>query len=291
MNKLFNCLSAIAVSVSLLASCASSQARTAAKPVLLAVSFGTTFNSSRSATIGAIERTLADAFPAYEVRRAFTSQIVIDRIYARDGEKIDNVREAAERLVKDGVKEVVVQPTHLMSGIENREMRDALKPFEGKFDRIVYGQPLLTSDADYDALIEALADGTRGYLAPGTAIAFMGHGTEAASNAVYAKLAGLLSRQGYTNYIVGTVEAEPSLDDVIARAKTLGVKKIVLLPLMIVAGDHANNDMAGDGEDSWKSVLEAEGFEVTPVLKGLGEYEGVRQIFAQHARAARSALQ
>jgi sirohydrochlorin cobaltochelatase len=268
------------------ASCTTSPATSAGKPVLLVVSFGTSFNESRDLTIGAIERTLAAAYPDYEVRRAFTSQIIINVIKERDGESIDNVKEAMERLVKDKVKNVVVQSTHLMDGIEYHEMLAAIKPFEKKFTSIKYGKPLLSSDADYDSLIKALVAETGQYRAPGTVIGYMGHGTEAASNKDYEILATKLAMQGYQDYLIGTVEAEPTLDDVIAQAKMLNAKNIVLLPLMIVAGDHANNDMAGDEDDSWKSILQDKGFTVTTVLKGLGEYESVRQIFVGHVRDA-----
>ncbi|MDR1257581.1 MAG: sirohydrochlorin cobaltochelatase [Spirochaetaceae bacterium] len=286
MKNVFSLVCAAALITGIAASCTSSPAGRAGKPVLLVVSFGTSYSESRALTIGAIEDSLAAAYPDYEVRRAFTSQIIIDKIKEQDGENIDNVAEAMNRLVKDGVKDVVVQSTHLMDGIEYHEMLDAIKPFEKKFKSIKYGKPLLSSDADYDSLIKAMAAETAQYRADGTAIAYMGHGTEAESNRDYEILAGKLDAQGYRNYLIGTVEAEPTLDDVVNEATALGVKNVVLLPLMIVAGDHANNDMAGDDSDSWKSVLEGKGFTVTPVLKGLGQYEGIRQIFAGHVQDA-----
>ncbi|MDR3355600.1 MAG: sirohydrochlorin cobaltochelatase [Spirochaetaceae bacterium] len=288
MKNVFNSMfvAAIVMTVAGLSSCASTQAGNAGKPVLLVVSFGTSFNESRALTIGAIENAIGAAYPEYEVRRAFTSQIVINVIEERDGEKIDNVTEAFDRLVKDGVKEVVVQSTHLMDGIEYHEMLDAIKPFESKFKSIRYGKPLLSSDRDYDDLIKALVAETAQYSAGDTAIVYMGHGTEAASNQDYAMLAKKLADQGRKNYLIGTVEAEPTLDDVIAQAAALGVKKIVLLPLMIVAGDHANNDMASDEDDSWKSIMQDKGFTVTPILKGLGQYQGVQQIFVRHVSDA-----
>jgi sirohydrochlorin cobaltochelatase len=287
MRNVLNSLLAAVFIAGVTASCTSSPAGSAAgKPVLLVVSFGTSFNDSRELTIGAIERALAAAYPEYETRRAFTSQIVIDVIKKRDGEKIDNVTDAMKRLVKDGVKEVVVQSTHLMDGIEYHEMLELIKPFENKFTGIKYGKPLLSADIDYDELINALLDETRQYNAPDTAVVYMGHGTEAESNKDYEILANKLVGQGYKNYLIGTVEAEPTLDDVINQASALGIKKTVLLPLMIVAGDHANNDMAGDEDDSWKSILQSKGFTVTPVLKGLGQYKGVQQIFVRHVREA-----
>ncbi|MDR2633409.1 MAG: sirohydrochlorin cobaltochelatase [Treponema sp.] len=256
------------------------------KPVILVVSFGTSYNESRQKTIGAIEDAIARAYPAYSVRRAFTSQIVIDHIYQRDGEKIDNVTEALNRLVAEGAQDLIVQPTHLMQGIEQKEMLSQVQPFESKFRSIKYGKPVLASEADYTALVSILREETNTYAGPDTAIVFMGHGTEAASNADYTKLAALFKEQGLSNYFIGTVEASPSLDDVIVQLREAGLEKLTLLPLMIVAGDHANNDMAGDEEDSWKSILTAEGFSVQTVLRGLGEYPELQAHIVQHVADA-----
>jgi sirohydrochlorin cobaltochelatase len=250
------------------------------------VSFGTSYNDTREKTIGAIEAAVAEAYPAYTVRRAFTSQTIIDRVYQRDGVKIDNVSQAMERLVAEGVQEVVVQPTHLMQGIEEKEMRAQIQTFENKFKHIRYGKPVLADDDDYTNLVRILKEGAAQYDNPETAIVFMGHGTEDAANADYARLADLFREQGYANYFIGTVEAEPSLDDVIAQVREAGLQNILLLPLMIVAGDHANNDMAGDEEDSWKSILTAEGFAVQAVLKGLGEYPALQAHMVRHVAAA-----
>jgi sirohydrochlorin cobaltochelatase len=277
-------LSLSAVSAVWLSSCAGTPAAGSGKPVILAVSFGTSFNESREKTIGAIEKAIAAAYPAYEVRRAFTSQIIIDRVAERDGIKIDNVDDAMKRLKADKVKELVVQPTHIMNGLEYDEMIAAIKPYEKNFTSVRYGRPLLSSDNDFADVVSALADGTKQYAADNdTAVVFMGHGTEHNANEVYTKLAGLLKAQGLGRYLVGTVEAEPSLDDVADGLKSLGVKKAVLFPFMIVAGDHATNDMAGDEDDSWRSILEAEGYAVTAVLKGLGEYPEIQGIFVRHA--------
>lgn len=287
MKNFFNyTFAALFVMIAALSSCASSPEGKSGKPVLLVVSFGTSFNESRALTIGAIENTLASAYPDYEVRRAFTSQIIIKVIKKRDGEKINNVTEAMRQLVKDGVKDIVVQSTHLMDGIEYHQMIDEIKPFEKRFNSIRYGKPMLSSDTDYDDLIKAITSETQQYNTPDAAVAYMGHGTEAESNKDYEILAQKLLDQGYKNYLIGTVEAEPTLDDVINQANALGVKKLTLLPLMIVAGDHANNDMASDEEDSWKSILESKGFSVTTVLKGLGQYNGVQQIFVRHVSDA-----
>lgn len=252
---------------------------------ILVVSFGTSYNDSREATIGAIENAIAEAFPEYEVRRAFTSQIIIDKLKERDGLEIDNVEEALDRAVADGIKTLVVQPTHLMNGFEYTDLETALKDYEGKFEKVVLAQPLLTSDADFDAVISAITEHTVSYDDGETAICFMGHGTEADSNAVYAKLQEKITAAGFENYFIGTVEAEPSLEDVLAAVKEKGnYKKVVLEPLMVVAGDHANNDMAGDEEDSWKSTFEAEGFEVECLLEGLGQNEAIQKIYVEHTK-------
>lgn len=255
----------------------------AQKPVLLVVSFGTSYNDSREITIGAIEKALQEANPDYEVRRAFTSQIIIDKLKKRDNLEIDNVTEAMERLVADGVKEVVIQPTHVMSGFEYDDVVEEVKKYEDKFDSLKISTTLLEADEDYDTLIEALKAETAEYNEEGTAIIYMGHGTEHNANETYAKLQEKIKAAGLDNYFIGTVEAEPTLEDVIAMAKEYGAKKVVLLPLMIVAGDHANNDMAGDDDDSWKTAFENEGFEVECVIKGLGQYEGVQKMIVDHA--------
>lgn len=259
----------------------------AGNQAILVVSFGTSYNDSRDATIGAIENAIADAFPEYEVRRAFTSQIIIDKLKERDGLEIDNVEEALDRAVADGIETLVVQPTHLMNGYEYTDLADALTEYEDKFNQIALAEPLLTSDADFDAVISAITEHTASYDDGETAICFMGHGTEADSNVVYAKLQEKITAAGFENYFIGTVEAEPSLEDVLAAVKEKGTyKKVVLEPLMVVAGDHANNDMAGDEEDSWKSVFESEGFEVECLLEGLGQNEAIQQIYVEHTRAA-----
>lgn len=252
------------------------------KPVILAVSFGTSYNDNRDLSIGGVEKALQTAYPDYEVRRAFTSQIIIDVLKDRDNIVIDNVTEAMERLVADGVKNVIIQPTHVMSGFEYDDVVTEVNKYADKFDSFKIGKTLLTEDADYTKLVDILTQDTASYNADGTAIAFMGHGTEHEANATYGKLQDAFKAAGKTNYFVGTVEGTPTLEDVLAETKAGGYSKVVLLPLMIVAGDHANNDMAGDEEDSWKSAFEAEGFEVECVLKGLGQYAGVQQMIVDH---------
>lgn len=259
---------------------------------LLVVSFGTSYNDSRRLAIGAIEGALADAFPDWSVRRAFTSQIIIDRVKSRDGEVIDNVEEALERAIANNVKVLVAQPTHLMRGFEYHELADTLAQYADAFEMVEIGRPLLPNELDtpegedYYALAAAVVAATARYDDGETAIVLMGHGTEAGANVVYGQFQRALAKRGYANYFIGTVEAEPTVEDVLAAVRKGGYKRVVLEPLMIVAGDHANNDMAGDGEDSWKSVFEGAGYEVECVLRGLGELEDVRRMIARHASEA-----
>ena len=257
---------------------------------ILVVSFGTSYNDSRRETIGAIEAAMQKAFPDYSVRRGFTSQIIIDHVNKRDGEKIDNVTEALDRAVDNKVKTLVVQPTHLMNGLEYNDLKDELAGYSDSFEKIVLGQPLLTSDDDFQKVMNAIVDATKEYDDGETAICFMGHGTEADSNSIYTKMQETLKAAGYDNYFVGTVEATPSLDDVIAAVKAGGYKKVVLRPLMSVAGDHANNDMAGDEDGSWKTEFEKAGFEVTTVVEGLGSVQAIQDLFVAHAQAAIDSL-
>ena len=257
---------------------------------LLVVSFGTSYNDSRRLTVGAIEAALEAAFPAWSVRRGFTSQIIIDHVFSRDGEVIDNVTQALDRAVDNGVKTLVVQPTHLMNGFEYTDLVDELATYADAFEAIAVGEPLLTTDEDFAAVADAIVEATAAYDDGETAICFMGHGTEADSNGVYAKMQTVLTDKGCANYFVGTVEATPSVEDVLALVQAGNYKKVVLRPLMIVAGDHANNDMAGDDKDSWKSIFEAAGFEVTCVVEGLGQLEAVQNLFVQHAQTAVDSL-
>lgn len=264
---------------------------TAENTAILVVSFGTSYNENRDLTIGAIEEDIKKAFPDYEVRRAFTSQIIIDKLKERDGLEIDNVEEALDRAVKDNVENLVVQPTHLMDGYEYADLANALKGYEDKFNQVVLGAPLLSSDADFDAVVKAITDKTASYDDGQTAICFMGHGTEADSNSVYPKLQEKLNGAGFDNYYIGTVEAEPALDDVMELLKEKGsYKKVVLEPLMVVAGDHASNDMAGDEDDSWKTILEGEGYETECLLEGLGQIDAIRKLYVAHTQEAFNSL-
>ena len=253
---------------------------------LLVVSFGTSFNDSRRLTIGGIEAAIAEALPDMSVRRAFTAQIIIDHVEHRDGIHIDNVTEALDRAVNNGVKTLVVQPTHLMHGEEYDELMETLGGYADAFGQVIVGEPLLTADDDFARVAQIMADLTEEYDDGETAIVYMGHGTEHEYNKVYARMQGVLADMGRDNYYIGTVEAEPSLEDVMAAMEGKGYRRAVLRPMMVVAGDHANNDMAGDEEDSWKSVLTAAGYEVECVLEGLGQVPGIQAIYVEHAQAA-----
>lgn len=257
---------------------------------LLVVSFGTSYNDSRRLTIGAVEGAIEKAFPDYSVRRGFTSQIIIDHVKSRDQVSIDSVAEALDRAAENGVKNLVVQPTHLMNGLEYTDLVNELAEYSDAFEKIAVGKPLLTSDEDFEAVIRTITEATAQYDDGETAVCFMGHGTEAESNQVYSRMQDMLTEAGYANYYIGTVEAEPSLEDVLAAVRQGNYKKVVLEPLMIVAGDHANNDMAGEEEDSWKTVFEKAGYEVTCLVRGLGEMEGIQQLFVEHAQAAADSL-
>jgi len=275
---------------------------------LLVVSFGTSFNDSRANDIGGIEKALAAAYPDYSVRRAFTAQIIINHILARDGEKIDNMDQALKRAVDNGVKELIVQPTHLMHGAEYDELVEALDGYKDKFDKVVVSEPLLGevgADAkevndDKKAVAEAItaeAVKTAGFgsLADagkdGVAFVFMGHGTSHKAKVTYSQMQSQMEELEYSNVFIGTVEGEPeetALENVIEAVKAAGYKKVVLRPLMVVAGDHANNDMAGDEEDSWKSGFSAEGSfdEVTCQIAGLGSIADVQKIYVEHTGSA-----
>ena len=279
---------------------------------LLVVSFGTSFNNSRVEDIGGIEKALIEAYPDWSVRRAFTAQIIINHVQARDGEKIDNVEQALDRAVANGVKNLVVQPTHLMHGAEYDELVDALDSYKDKFETVTVAEPLL-GEVGADAIvvnddkanvaeaITAEAVKTAGFDSldaakeDGTAFVFMGHGTSHSAKISYSQMATQMSDLGYDNVFIGTVEGEPeetACEAVIEAVKEAGYTKVVLRPLMVVAGDHANNDMAGDDEDSWKSMFNASGaFEsVDCQIAGLGEIDAIQQIYVAHTKAALETL-
>lgn len=274
---------------------------------LLVVSFGTSFNESRAEDIGGIERALAAAFPEYSVRRAFTSQIIINHVYARDGEKIDNIDQALERAVSNGVKELVLQPTLLMHGAEYDEMAEALDKYRDKFEKVAIAEPLMgeaSKDAavindDKKAVTEALtaqAVSEAGFTSldeaekSSTAFVFMGHGTSHTAKVTYSQVQAQVNELGYKNVFIGTVEGEPeetALENIIDAVKDAGYTKVVLRPLMVVAGDHANNDMAGDEDDSWKMSFTADGsFEsVDCQIMGLGRVGDIQKLYVEHAKS------
>ena len=275
---------------------------------LLVVSFGTSFNGSRAADIGGIEKALQTAYPDWSVRRAFTAQIIINHVQARDDEKIDNMDQALQRAVDNGVKNLVVQPTHLMHGAEYDELTEAVESYKDKFESVTIAEPLLGEVGDSDdavnddkkAVAEAItaeAVKTAGYddldaaEADGTAFVFMGHGTSHTAKISYSQMQSQMNDLGYKNVFIGTVEGEPedtACEAVIEKIKEAGYKKVVLRPLMVVAGDHANNDMAGDDEDSWKSQFEASGAfdKIDTQIAGLGEISSIQDLYVAHSKAA-----
>lgn len=258
------------------------------RKAILAVSFGTSYRETRDATIGAIEADLQAAYPDYAVRRAFTSQMILRKLKKRDGLHIDTVAEAMERLAADGVGTLVIQPTYVMNGIEYDRMMAAAAPYLCRFAAVSFGAPLLNSASDYDEVAKALIT----ELAPAgdTALVFMGHGTEHFADCAYAALDYHFKAMGHPNVFVGTVEGYPLFDHVLDGIRAGGYQKALLAPLMVVAGDHATNDMAGDEPDSWKNQLLRAGCQVECVLRGMGEYESIRALYTAHAGEAIAAL-
>ena len=279
---------------------------------ILVVSFGTSFNDSRVADIGGVEKAIQAANPDWSVRRAFTAQIIIIHVQARDGEKIDNVDQALQRAIDNGVKNLVVQPTHLMHGAEYDELVEALDKYKDKFESVTVAEPLLgevgadatvvnedkakvAEDITAEAVKDAGYDSLEAVKADSTAFVFMGHGTSHTAKVSYSQMASQMAALGYDNVFVGTVEGEPeetACEAVIEAVKAAGYKNVILRPLMVVAGDHANNDMAGADDDSWKSMFTASGNfdKVDTQIAGLGEIEAVQQIYVDHTKAAIDSL-
>ena len=279
---------------------------------LLVVSFGTSFNDSRVKDIKGIEDALQAAYPDWSVRRAFTAQIIINHVQARDGEKIDNMEQALERAVANGVKNLVVQPTHLMHGAEYDEMMEMVDSYRDKFESVAIAEPLLGEvgsdatviNADKEAVAKAItaeAVKTAGFdsldaaAADGTAFVFMGHGTSHTAKVSYSQMQTAMQTLGYSNVFIGTVEGEPeetACENVIEVVKAAGYTKVILRPLMVVAGDHANNDMAGADDDSWLSQFQASGdfASVECQISGLGEIEDIQQRYIEHTKAAIDSL-
>lgn len=257
---------------------------------ILVVSFGTSCNDSRDITIGAIENAISKAFPEYEVRRAFTSRRIIDILAKRDGIDIDNVQKALEKIIVDGIKTLVVQPTYVINGYEYADLMSELKDYEDKFEKIAVAAPLLMTEKDFCTVIKVLVEKSASYDNGETAICFMGHGTKAETNDTYTKLQNKLVDAGYKNYYIGTMQAKPSLDMVIAALKKGNYKRVVLQPLMLAAGAHVNRDMAGKGKNTWKTILEGEGYEVECVMEGLGQNSVIQDVYVEHTRAAAERL-
>ena len=279
---------------------------------LLVVSFGTSFNDSRAEDIGGIEKALQKAYPDWSVRRAFTAQIIINHVQARDGEKIDNMDQALQRAVDNGVKNLIVQPTHLMHGAEYDELSEAVASYSDKFESVAIAEPLLgevgsaddSVNSDKEAVAKAVtseAVKTAGYenldaaKEDGTAFVFMGHGTSHTAKISYSQMQSQMNNLGYDNVFIGTVEGEPedtACEAVIEKIQEAGYKKVVLRPLMVVAGDHANNDMAGDDDDSWKSQFEASGAfdSIDTQIAGLGQIPVIQDLYVSHTRAAMEEL-
>ncbi len=258
------------------------------KKAILVVSFGTSYNENRAKTIGAIENAIAKEFPDWEVRRAFTSKMIIKKLEKRDGELIDYVDEALGRLIADGFKTVVVQPTHIMNGQEHEDIMHVVYTYTDNFDKIVMGRPLLSTEKDYEIAVKAIektiVKEAEKMSQEKTAIVLMGHGTGHYANSAYCELQMKLLLMGFPNIFMTTVEGFPSFEDTLLLMDSRGYKNVILSPFMLVAGDHANNDMAGDDEDSLRSVMAKHGYTPFCIVKGLGEYPEFEKIFVAHVK-------
>lgn len=272
--------------------------------LLLAVSFGTSFADTREKTIGAIERRIAERFPDCFVQRCFTSRMIRKKLLERDGLKIDSPEEAMHSAKEKGIRELIVQPLYLMHGFEHRRLMESIREYTASFDRLIVGKPLLSDDADFCIMADAIR---RNLPAPDTdtAVVLMGHGNEKKKkkkpvpeaedvkaeqaswdihdNEVFAVLQQTLCEAGADNYFIATVEGEPEISDILPMVKEKGFRKVILAPFMVVSGDHARNDLAGEDEDSWKNIFRRSGFQVETVLRGIGEWEEVQNLFAAHA--------
>lgn len=249
------------------------------KKAILVVSFGTSHLDTLEKTIGAIERAIAACFPEYRIYRAFTSQMIIGKLKRVEGIEVDTVKGAMERMLMDGVGTVLVQPSHIINGIENDSMLEDLMEYADRFQKVRVGKPLLSSPEDYKKAIHAVMADIE--LGENEALVLMGHGSDHHANAAYPMLEYTFHLLGYRQVLVGTVEGFPNLRDVMAKLRISDFRKIKLMPFMVVAGDHAKNDMAGE-DDSWKCELEEKGYEVDAVLKGLGELDGIHKILIEH---------
>ena len=254
------------------------------KKAILVVSFGTSHNDTRKVTIDAIEQDIQAAFPDYALYRAWTSKMIIKKVNARDHVHIFTVKEAMEQMREDGITDVMVQPTHVINGVENDRMKEDALAYQQDFHSISFGDPLLTSEQDNLDVIQAIAEEFSD-LKQEEALVLMGHGTTHYTNAIYAALDYTFKDKGYKNIFLGTVEAYPSMETLMKIVKEYDPEKVILAPFMIVAGDHAKNDMAGDNPESWYNQFRAAGFQTETVVKGLGQYPGIRKILVEHLKA------
>lgn len=277
----FLCLTILVTGITMFTQKASAEM----KKALLVVSFGTSFADTRKITIEAVEQKVQETFRDYEMRRVFTSNIIIDILRERDGIEVDTPEQALQKLKEEGFSEVIVQPLHVIPGAEFHDLLMIIRKFDGAFEKLTVGKPLLATTDDYMKVAEALKDQIP-ELKEHDAVVLMGHGTHHPANASYGALERVFEDTDLENVFVGTVEGYPELDHVIKKLKQHHVEKVTLMPFMFVAGDHAQNDMAGDEEDSWKMILKNEGFVVDTILKGLGENPKIQAIYTQHIRDA-----
>ena len=252
---------------------------------ILVVSFGTSYEASRKATIEKIEQDIRNAFQDHRIYRAWTSKFIISILKKRDNYTVPTVKEALEQMITDGIREVVVQPTHILDGIENNIMKEEILSYKESFDKIAFGTPLLADSKDESQAINAVTTEFSD-LKETEALVFMGHGTTHQVNTVYAGLDQKFKESAHANVFIGTVEVDPTIHDLVKEVTSFQPSKIYVTPFMIVAGDHADNDMAGDSPDSWVCQFENAGFEVCPIIKGLGEYPGIRRMYVEHAQKA-----
>ena len=260
------------------------------KKAVLVVSFGTSFHRTREKTIDRIEKDIEEACPDYRIYRAWTSKMIIAKLLRRDGIRVMTVSEAVEQMIEDGIRELIVQPTHVINGVENDLMKEDVLRHRDAFDSIAFGDPLLTSQEDNEAVIRAVMEEFPD-IKKDEALVLMGHGTTHYANSIYAALDYTFKDLGYTNVFLGTVEAYPSMESLKKQIRALNPRRLILAPFMVVAGDHAIHDMSGEDEDSWRSQFEKEGYEVVCKMKGLGEYPGVRKMYLEHVQAAEERLQ
>ena len=256
------------------------------KKEILVVSFGTSFNDSRSITIGAIESTLQEQFPEWRVHRAFSSEMIVSALWKRENIRIDTPREAMERAVNSGVDILAIQPTFFVKGKEFDELKEQVLAYSNQFKKIVLAEPLLSKDEDYHFVIKALDTLLSGYQSEDTAVCFMGHGTSLAANLSYLRMQNFM-KELHQDWYVATLKARPDIWEILNCIQQKNrYKKVVLVPLMVVAGRHVYRDMAGSHNDSWKCIFENAGYDVTCILEGMGQYYGIQQVYIKHMKEA-----